>query len=215
MATSTPSLTRAQDESGGPGDPAVPDLPSEVQRALLEIARAALAAATDLASGWTLAARVRRGVGSDLRAAVFVTLHEFGALRGCMGTLDPDQPIAEAVAAGAMTAALDDPRFYPIGAEELPDLRLDVSVLGRPVELRDLDAFVPGEDGVIVERGPRHGLLLPEVAAAQGWDVARMLTAACRKAGLPGDAWREPGTRRWRFRTVRFGGPAVEPVPAR
>jgi AmmeMemoRadiSam system protein A len=190
--------------------PVTPDVSPDQRTALLEIARASIQVAVGLASGWSLAARIRHGGGSDLRAAVFVTLTDAGDLRGCMGTLDPTQPVAEAVAAAAMTAALDDPRFYPVEADELGNLDVDVSILGEPVELGAVADFVPGVDGIIVERDRRLGLLLPEVATGHGWDGERMLGAVCQKAGLPADAWRSPDTRCLVFRTVRFGGREIE-----
>lgn len=189
--------------------PVAPEVSPELRATLLEIARAAIQVAVGLASGWSLASRIRRAGAADLRAAVFVTLTDDGDLRGCMGTLDPAQPVAEAVAAAAMTAALDDPRFYPVEGDELGELEVDVSILGTPVELAAPTDFVPGVEGIIVERGPRLGLLLPEVATSHGWDGERMLGAVCRKAGLPSDAWRDPGTRCLVFRTVRFGGAVV------
>jgi AmmeMemoRadiSam system protein A len=207
--------TTAQDGPTAIAGPVTPDVPAELRRDLLEIARAAIQVAVGLASGWTLAARVRHAHRSDLRSAVFVTLTDAGELRGCMGTLDPGQPVAQAVAAAAMTATLDDPRFYPVEADELADLEVDVSILGLPVELAAATDFVPGLDGIVVERGPRLGLLLPEVATDHGWDGERMLAAVCRKAGLPEDAWREPETRCLVFRSVRFGGRVIEGTIAR
>lgn len=195
--------------------PATPDVPAELRRELLEIARAAIQVAVGIASGWSLAAHIRQAHRTDLRSAVFVTLTDAGELRACMGTLDPEQPVARAVAAAAMTATIDDPRFYPVEADELAHLNLDVSILGVPVELATPTDFVPGLDGIVVERGRRLGLLLPEVATDHAWDGERMLGAVCRKAGLPQDAWREPETRCLVFRTVRFGGRVIEGTLAR
>jgi len=209
------STTTTQDGRTAIAGPVTPDVPAELRRDLLEIARAAIQVAVGLASGWSLASRIRHAQRSDLRSAVFVTLTDAGELRGCMGTLDPGQPVAQAVAAAAMTATLDDPRFYPVEADELADLEVDVSILGLPVELAAPTDFVPGLDGIVVERGRRLGLLLPEVATDHGWDGERMLGAVCRKAGLPEDAWSEPETHCLVFRTVRFGGRVIEGAPAR
>lgn len=207
MTTTTEAPPIAAD---APGDgPRAPDVPAEMRCALLEIARSAVQVAVGVASGWTLASSVRSAADPELRAAAFVTLTEGGQLRGCMGTLNATQAVVDAVASAAMTVALDDPRFFPIEADELPDLRIEVSVLGTPVPLTDPGAFVRGVDGVIVSRGRCSGLLLPEVATDQGWDGLRMLTAACHKAGLEGTAWRDPATRVSTFRTVRFGGPVL------
>jgi len=208
------TMTALPERRPASAGPVTPDVSPELRRALLEIARSAIQVAVGLSSGWALASRIRRAGGTDLRAAVFVTLIDHG-LRGCMGTLDPDQPVAEAVAAAAMTAALDDPRFYPVEADELGGLDVDVAVLGDPVELAPPTDFDPGVDGIVVERGRRLGLLLPEVATRHGWDRERMLGAVCQKAGLPADAWRTPGTRCLAFRTVRFGGRVIEAGAAR
>jgi hypothetical protein len=213
---STSAASSRRSPTGCPtAGPATPDVPAELRRALLEVARSAIQVAVGLASSRSLASRIREAGASDLRAAVFVTLTDAGDLRGCMGTLDPARPVAEAVASAAMTAALDDPRFYPVEAGEIPDLEVDVSILGVAVDLAAPIDFVPGVDGIIVERESRLGLLLPEVATGHGWDGERMLAAVCQKAGLPADAWREAGTRCLVFRTVRFGGPVVEVAAAR
>jgi uncharacterized protein, PH0010 family len=136
-------------------------------------------------------------------AAAFVTLHQDGALRGCVGCLADDEPLWETVVSAAISAASRDPRFIPVTEREVPSLSIDVSVLGPPVPLQDPSAFRPGIDGVIVERGGRRGLMLPEVATDQGWGVREMLEATCQKAGLPRDAWRDAGTRLLVFRTTR------------
>lgn len=196
-------------EAGSPG-PKAPMVPADMRRTLLAVARDALRVATGLASPFTLTGSIDRRPTSEDRAAVFITLTEAGVLRGCIGTLEPDQPICETVALTALSAARHDPRFVPVDAAELPEIRVDVSVLGEPADLEDPSDFVPGVHGVIVERDGRRALLLPEVATDHGWDGARMLGAVCEKAGLSRDAWRDPRTRRLVFRTVRFGGPAVE-----
>ncbi len=171
--------------------------------------------ATGLAPATDLPAVVEREPKAETRAAVFVTLTRAGALRGCMGTLDPTQRLQEAVARTTITAAQDDPRFFPVEASELPTLRVDISILGSPVELGSPSEFVPGLHGVIVERDGRRGLLLPEVAPDHGWNGLQMLKTVSEKAGLPADAWQDPRTRRYVFRTVRFGGPAALSRPRR
>jgi AMMECR1 domain-containing protein len=96
-----------------------------------------------------------------------------------------------------------------VRGSELPRIHLEVSVLGPVVPLLDPGCLRLGIDGIIVQRGGRRGLLLPEVAPMLGNDPAAMFDTACRKAGLPAGAWRDPGTRLAVFRTDRFGGPAV------
>jgi AmmeMemoRadiSam system protein A len=127
--------------------------------------------------------------------AAFVTLREHGELRGCIGLLRFEMPLWINVREAAAAAALDDPRFYPVQERELGDLDLEVSVLEPPVDISDASHFVAGRHGIVVERGSRRALLLPQVAGEMGWGSEQMLDAVCHKAGLPGDAWRDRGTR--------------------
>ena len=198
--------------SRAPHDAAPPPaVASEVQEALLELVRLALQVATGGAVVSALDRATDRIPGGAEPAAVFVTLTEDGELRGCMGNLEPTRGLAEAVIASAVMAALDDPRFRPVTAAELPAIHVDISVLGLPTPIADPDSFRPGIDGVIVDRNGRRGLLLPEVAPEFSWGAIQMFDAVCRKAGLPRDAWRDPGTRMFAFRTIRFGGSASRP----
>src|SRR3990172_4600647 len=116
---------------------AEPVIGARARRILLDIAREALRAATGKTTSEELSVAIQRGLQAETRAAVFVTLTRAGVLRGCMGTLDPGQRLEEAVAATTITAALEDPRFLPVEAAELPAIRVDISVLGAPVELDD------------------------------------------------------------------------------
>lgn len=202
------------DAPAPPGVPSgVPDpvrVPLDEQVALLRLARTALAAVTGQTSMDSLEDALGATPAPDEPAAVFVTLTENGELRGCMGGLVADRPISEAVVAAACTAALRDPRFVPLSARELPAIRIEISVLGPPVPLRAPADLRPGIDGVIVEQGQALALLLPEVADHFHWGGREMVEAACRKAGLQVDAWRDRRTRLSVFRTAHFGGPAVE-----
>jgi uncharacterized protein len=145
--------------------------------------------------------------------AAFVTIHERGELRGCIGLLRFQVPLWLNVREAAAAAALDDPRFSPVEERELPLLELEVSVLEPPVEIADASRFVAGRHGIVVERAMRRALLLPQVAGEMGWSSAEMLDAVCRKAGLPGDAWRDRGTKLFIFEASYFGEtePAGEP----
>ena len=187
-----------------------PMLQPEERRTLLACARAALAAATGHRSPSFLGEVLDATTGLDQPARAFVTLTESGRLRGCMGSLDPGRSVRDSVVAATIRAALEDPRFEPVTEEELPALRVAISVLGPDRPFVSPAAFRPGIDGVIVERGRYGALLLPEVATTFGWDALGMLGAVCRKAGLPEDAWLGRETRLVTFETVRFTGPAVD-----
>lgn len=126
---------------------------------------------------------------------VFVTLYEFGRLRGCMGTLDPALPLGEAVRRAAVCAAAEDPRFAPVTASELPDLEIQVSILSDPHPMRNLEDLLIGKHGIIVRRGSQRGLFLPQVAVEHHLDKQTFLARCCaEKAGLPPDAWQDPAT---------------------
>jgi len=122
--------------------------------------------------------------------AAFVTLMCEGDLRGCIGYVEPIKPLAEAVVHCAAAAASADPRFPPVMPDELPHLRVEVSVLSPLRSIADLQEIRIGIHGLFVSQTGRHGLLLPQVATEFGWDRETFLRQTCLKAGLPGDAWK-------------------------
>lgn len=122
--------------------------------------------------------------------AVFVTLHKHGQLRGCIGELEAREPLAEAVRSSAISAATRDPRFPPVGPDEVDDIEIEISVLSPLRKVESPDEITVGEHGVMVAEGMRRGVFLPQVAPEQGWDRDTMLSYLCaHKAGLPADAW--------------------------
>lgn len=172
------------------------------QRALVGIARDAVRdSVTGRATGVPFAGDLPDASGA------FVTLKKHGALRGCMGTLECRRPLAEEVARVAVCAAREDPRFAPVSPDELDDLEVEVSVLGplEPIDPLDPGAIVIGRHGLVVEQGPRRGLLLPQVATERNMDRETFLAHTCAKAGLPPDAWRN-GARVYRFAADVCGG---------
>jgi AmmeMemoRadiSam system protein A len=139
------------------------------------------------------------------KAAAFVTLKTpEGELRGCIGFVEPLYPLAETVARAAVAAASEDPRFPPVTQAELAGLRLDISVLGPTHEIDPGEVRV-GTHGLVIQRGARRGLLLPQVPVEHGWDAERFLDHTCLKAGLPTGAWREKGTKLLAFEAEVFG----------
>ncbi len=130
-------------------------------------------------------------------AGAFVTVHNTGAkaategrLRACMGVIEAREPLVDAVVHAAQSAA-HDPRFPPLTAAELAAATLEVSVLSptrRAASAADIEV---GTHGVVLAKGGRSAVFLPQVAPEQGWDRDTMLTYLARKAGLPGDGWRQ------------------------
>ena len=141
-------------------------------------------------------------------SGVFVTIKRRGELRGCLGTLEDGCRLADEVVRCAANSASEDPRFAAVTVDELPELRLEISVLG-PLEHIDNaaavpDAFTIGVHGLVVEQGARRGLLLPQVATEWGWTPQQFLRQTCLKAGLPPDAWQR-GAEVYRFAAEVFG----------
>jgi AmmeMemoRadiSam system protein A len=178
-----------------------PPLEPDTGEALVRIARAALrtqmTGTDDLPR--ELSGLGESGAGFDCLQGVFVTLNRTdpdeiarkGRLRGCIGQIAPAYPLQEAVVIAALQAALEDRRFQPVRAEELPRLSVEVSVLtpSRPVDSwREIEI---GKHGIIVRKGNRRAVYLPHVATEQGWDLEETLHHLSRKAGLPADGWRE------------------------
>ena len=139
-------------------------------------------------------------------SGVFVTLKTRGALRGCLGTLESREGLAPDVLRCAADAASADPRFPAVAPGELPEVSIEVSVLGPLEEIDPLDpsAIVIGRHGLVVEQGRHRGLLLPQVATEWDWTREQFLRQTCVKAGLDGDAWQR-GARVFRFEAEVFG----------
>ena len=151
--------------------------------------------------------------GAALRRGAFVTISARGALRGCIGHIAADRELGAVVREMTVAAAQDDPRFAPVEPDELPDLALEISVLSEATPVAppvDPARIAVGRDGVMVRRGRNVGLLLPQVARDHHWGPDALLAAACRKAGLPPDAWREPGTELFTFHADVFGEAAEQ-----
>jgi AmmeMemoRadiSam system protein A len=166
---------------------------------LLELARTALVA------------RVRRGPAPlsprDLAvpsSGLFVTIRWKGELRGCLGTLDGRERLADSVVRLSGDVAHADYRFQPLAAHELDDVSMALSVLTPTEVVGDPATIEIGLDGLIVQQGRRQGLLLPQVATEHGWDRETFLAHTCIKAGLPPDAWQR-GAVILRFQAEVFG----------
>jgi AmmeMemoRadiSam system protein A len=151
---------------------------------------------------------VARVPGGERPAGAFVTLYAGDELRGCIGQIEADEPLARVVARMAVAAARDDPRFEPVTRAELGGLRLEISVLteARPASPAEV---VPGRDGVLVRRGGRQGVLLPQVATEWGLGREALLCMVCRKAGLSDRAWQDDATELLTFQAVVIGAPVT------
>ena len=135
----------------------------------------------------------------------FVTIHINRRLRGCIGNITGVKNIPDTVVEMSMASAFRDPRFPPLSREELENIDLEISVMSPIEEVRDISDIVIGRDGLIISNGIRSGLLLPQVATEQNWNLEQFLENTCYKAGLPGDAWQWKDTRIEKFSAQVFG----------
>ena len=140
---------------------------------------------------------------------VFVTLHEDGDLRGCIGYPEPVMALGKAIVDSAINAGSRDPRFPGVRPGELGRIEVEVTILTRPkiytAPKKELPELVlVGRDGLIVTRGPYSGLLLPQVAPEWGFDSREFLSQTCVKAGLTADAWLDEDTKVQHFQAQIF-----------
>jgi AmmeMemoRadiSam system protein A len=168
---------------------------------LLQIARDAIVVHV---SGARPIAEEPASASLDRPGGAFVTLHKNGELRGCVGHLEANQPLPAVVRECAVAACSADPRFPPVSAVELPDLEIELSLLGVFDVVASSEEIEVGRHGLLIEQNWQRGLLLPQVATEWRWDTETFLAQTCHKAGLPRDAWKR-GAKIWRFEAEVFG----------
>jgi AmmeMemoRadiSam system protein B/AmmeMemoRadiSam system protein A len=136
----------------------------------------------------------------------FVTLHEGGELRGCIGNMVGTGPLYQTVAGMAVEAATGDPRFQRLSPAEISKIDIEISVLSPLQKVKSADEIkIPGH-GVIVKSGFNSGVYLPQVATETGWSKEEFLASLCaQKAGLRPDAWKDPATELYTFTAEVFG----------
>lgn len=154
---------------------------------------------------------IRQGLGHELpdvaayqlpsyHGGLYVTLSHAGALRGMVGTFF-SAPLAENLSGMALAAAYNEPRFRRMNPTELEACTVEITLVATPRAIV-AEALDPTRHGVILTVGENSGLLLPHIAREHGWDREAYLGYACRKAGLPMDAWRAPECSIEAFETV-------------
>ncbi|NOY22670.1 MAG: AmmeMemoRadiSam system protein B [Acidobacteria bacterium] len=159
---------------------------------LLKLARKALEAYTS--SGKRLDVDLKNYPKELLvRRSVFVTLNKNGNLRGCIGNLGEGDLLPISVRDYTVNAAASDPRFRPVQHGEVKDIDIEISVMTPFHEIPDYHRIRLGIDGVIISKGFYRAVFLPQVATETGWNLDQFLSHLCVKAGLPADAYKEPG----------------------
>ncbi|MGB7622911.1 MAG: AmmeMemoRadiSam system protein A [Terriglobia bacterium] len=144
------------------------------------------------------------------KCGAFVTLTQDKQLRGCIGYTTSHKPLYETVMDCAISAATRDPRFGSMEIEELPRTHIEISVLSPFFEIKDVNEIEAGKHGLMISRGNRRGLLLPQVATEHHLNRERFLDQTCLKAGLPMKSWKDSGTRIEAFTAFVFGESGIE-----
>ncbi|MFX1567289.1 MAG: TIGR00296 family protein [Promethearchaeota archaeon] len=147
----------------------------------------------------------------------FVTLNKYNVignpLRGCIGYIEPTYTLYEVIHRVSISSAIEDPRFPSVSLDEMDKIIIELSILTPPklLEVNEpkeyLDKIVIGRDGLIVEKGMRRGLLLPQVPVDHGrnWDVEEFLNHTCNKAWLAEDEWKDiKHTKVYSFQAILF-----------
>jgi len=162
------------------------------RKRLLEIARKSIE--TYLGSGKKL--EVKEQDPALLKEmGAFVTLHKQGELRGCIGNLIGQEPLYLTIRDMAIEAAVSDPRFMPVELSELKDIEIEISVLSPMQRVNNPEEIQLGVHGVLIRRGFRSGVFLPQVATETGWSKEEFMSNLCaHKAGLSPDAWKDKST---------------------
>ncbi len=138
----------------------------------------------------------------------FVTLRKGsaggGELRGCIGNIIGQEPLYLTVRDMAIESATRDPRFTPVTAAELKDIKIEISVLSEPKAVTKVDEIKMGTHGVILKQGFSSAVYLPQVATETGWTRDEFLANLSHKAGLPPNAWKEKRTELFTFTAQVF-----------
>lgn len=138
------------------------------------------------------------------KAGAFVTIKSHGCLRGCIGHVEGIKPLYETIIEMAIAASTQDPRFSPVTEDELADLQVEISVMAPLRLIEDPEEIQVGVHGILMRRGFRSGLLLPQVATEHEWDRTTFLEQTCRKSGLPTNAWKDSETKIYVFSAQVF-----------
>jgi uncharacterized protein len=201
--------------AGGPPQPA-PRLGRPQKARLLLVAADSVARALAGKAPPSLPDPARFDPALREHASTFVTLERDDQLLGCIGSLEPDQPLVVSVARHALAAAFSDPRLPAVTVDDFPTMTIKVSHLGplEAIDVHDHDELAttvrPGRDGLVVDAGGGRATLLPSVWPQVG-GVSEMLDLLWAKARLPRGAW-PPGTRVSRYATIEFADPGPRPA---
>lgn len=137
-------------------------------------------------------------------SGAFVTLKEQGQLRGCVGRMAAEGPLYLTVQRVGLEAAVADSRFPPLTSAELDEVEIEISVLSPLQPIDGVSEIEVGRHGVILVKGDKQGVFLPQVASEQGWDREEVLANLCFKAGIDDENCWQEGTQFYVFTAEVF-----------
>ena len=172
------------------------ELSRDEQRRILGFVRGVISASKG--------SRFSRSTRSE-KGACFVTLRECGEMRGCIGSIEAFEPLADNLRRNAENAAFSDPGFPPLEAEELELTTIEVALLAPPRRLASPEAADLEHEGLLIVSGNRRAVFLPQTVREQRWSLPEAWENLARKAGLPAGAWREKTAELYAFRVECFG----------
>ncbi|MCM8788148.1 MAG: AmmeMemoRadiSam system protein A, partial [Candidatus Omnitrophica bacterium] len=133
------------------------------------------------------------------------TSRKEGTLRGCLGELEPIDPLYKVIQRATIKTATSDFRFLPVQKEELSQIKIELSVISEKKLINDWRKIKLGKEGVMIEGWGRSGVFLPEVALEAGWDLEEFLSNLCTmKAGLPADCYKNPKVKIYVFEVEKI-----------
>jgi len=137
--------------------------------------------------------------------ACFVTLNDkkTNELRGCRGETSASRPLIKSVIKMSIASAVDDPRFFPLVLNDVPDTKIEINVLSEMEKITTEEIKV-GKHGLLIKKGYMAGLLLPQVPVHYNWDKETYLQQLCKKAGLHKVDWQSPDIKLYGFETVEW-----------
>jgi AmmeMemoRadiSam system protein A len=122
----------------------------------------------------------------------FVTLTIHNELRGCIGFLEaPNKRLIDTICEAAKRAAFNDPRFHPLSIKELPDIKIEISILSTFLPIKSYDEIKLGIHGLLLDEENTRALLLPQVATEYNFTLQQFLTAICQKGGIDSNTWQK------------------------
>jgi AmmeMemoRadiSam system protein B/AmmeMemoRadiSam system protein A len=176
-------------------------------QALLDLSKRTLVSLYEPLQAQFLLPILATTAGAEKRG-VFVTLYKKNALtsekqlRGCIGIIEPRMPLTAGIMAMTRSTALEDTRFQPVTADELPFITTEISILSEPYKIASYREIKLGTHGIILKLANHQALFLPKVPLEFGWDLVTTLNQLSQKAGLPENAWKDQKTEFYVFTSL-------------